>query len=34
MLNVLVLCDDYWHPGEVIEMGLGPSKDRNSILIL
>ncbi|HZJ56816.1 MAG TPA: ThuA domain-containing protein [Clostridia bacterium] len=24
MLNVLVLCDDYWHPGEVIEMGIKP----------
>ena len=24
MLNVLVLCDDYWHPGEVIEMGIRP----------
>ena len=22
MLQVLVLCDDYWHPGEVIELGL------------
>lgn len=22
MLNILVLCDDYWHPGEVIKMGL------------
>ena len=22
MKNILVLCDDYWHPAEVIEMGL------------
>ena len=24
MINVLVICDDYWHPGDVIEMGLAP----------
>ncbi len=23
-MKVLVLCDDYWHPGEVIEAGLKP----------
>jgi hypothetical protein len=24
MLNVLVLCDDLWHPAEVVKMGIGP----------
>ena len=24
MIEILVLCDDYWHPAEVIEMGLKP----------
>lgn len=24
MINVLVLCDDYWHPADVIELGLAP----------
>lgn len=24
MINVLVICDDLWHPAEVIEMGLQP----------
>lgn len=23
-MNVLVLCDDLWHPGEVVELGLAP----------
>lgn len=28
MLNVLVLCDDYWHPGEVVQMGLLPLEEK------
>ena len=27
MINVLVLCDDYWHPAEVIELGIRPLED-------
>jgi type 1 glutamine amidotransferase len=31
MTNILVLCDDHWHPGEVIERGFrGLGKDRYS----
>jgi type 1 glutamine amidotransferase len=26
MKNILVLCDDFWHPGEVIKRGLGSIK--------
>lgn len=24
MINVLVLCDDHWHPSEIIELGIKP----------
>lgn len=27
MCKVLVICDDLWHPGEVVEMGLAPLRE-------
>lgn len=26
-MNVLILCDDLWHPGEVVERGLAPLRE-------
>ena len=31
MIKTLVLCDDYWHPGEVIEAGMKPLEDKLDI---
>ena len=28
-MKVLVLCDDYWHPGEVVQLGLAPLESSN-----
>jgi len=30
-MKILVLCDDYWHPGEVIERGLDFLKDEHEL---
>lgn len=34
MIKALVLCDDYWHPGEVIEAGMKPLEDRISMTFI
>ena len=26
-MRILVICDDYWHPGDVVKAGLEPLKD-------
>ena len=31
-MNVLVLCDDFWHPGEVIRRGLAPLEKDGFVL--
>ena len=31
MIKVLVLCDDYWHPGEVIRAGMQPLEEKMDI---
>jgi type 1 glutamine amidotransferase len=31
MIKTLVLCDDYWHPAEVIEAGMKPLEDKAAI---
>ena len=34
MIKALVLCDDYWHPGEVIEAGMKPLEERISMTFI
>jgi type 1 glutamine amidotransferase len=34
MVNILVLCDDYWHPAEVIELGIAPLKEKYNFTII
>ena len=31
MLKVLVLCGDYWHPAEIVKLGMKPLEDQFSI---
>lgn len=34
MINVLLLCDDHWHPAEVIEAGIEPLKKHYNFTII
>ncbi len=34
MIDVLVLCDDHWHPAEVIELGIAPLSSKYHLTII
>lgn len=34
MINVLLLCDDHWHPAEVIELGIKPLMNRYHFTVI
>lgn len=34
MIDVLLLCDDHWHPAEVIELGIKPLESRYNFTVI